>query len=63
MQISIIQSIMQAVTHSSVAVFCEITQNKEKMTNNTEMLRKNIDILTLCDILVNMGLWLYLIHI
>ena len=49
---------MQAVTHSSVAVFCEITQNNEKMTNITEILRKNIDILTICDILVNMGLWI-----
>lgn len=58
MQISIIQSIMQAVTHSSVAVFCEITQNNEKMTNATEILQKNIDILTICDILVNMGLWI-----
>lgn len=58
MQISIIQSIMQAVTHSSVAVFCEITQNNEKMTNVTEILQKNIDILTICDILVNMGLWI-----
>ena len=56
MQISIIQSIMQAVTHSSVTVFCGITQNNEKMTNITEILRRNIDNLTICDILVNMGL-------
>jgi hypothetical protein len=51
-QISIIQSIMQAVTHSSVAVFCEITQNNEKITNITELLQRNIDILTIYDILV-----------
>ena len=52
MQISIIQSIMQAVTHSSVAGFFEITQNNEKITNITELLQRNIDILTIYDILV-----------
>ena len=58
MQISIIQSIMQAVTRFSVAVFCPIAQNNEKMTNITEILQKNIDILTICAILVTMGLWI-----
>ena len=32
--------------------------NNEKMTNITEILRKNIDILTICAILVTMGLWI-----
>ena len=35
--------------------FLNISKN---VINITEILQKNIDILTICDILVNMGLWI-----